>query len=101
MGPGTAEALSELGGVHLSKIGICGNQLLEQVLKVHAVYFLEELGRTEATWVFEVERFGPFFVDMDARGNNYFDALEKRADCRLADAYRSLGISEDYTFTEV
>ncbi len=76
MGPGTAEALKEVSGVHLTKIGICGNLLARQVKKVSGVYFLEDLGKTEATWVFEVERFGPFFVDMDARGNNYFQKLD-------------------------
>ena len=45
MGPGTAEALREVGGVHLTKIGLCGNQLVPQVKKVHAVHFLEETGQ--------------------------------------------------------
>lgn len=75
MGPATAAALVEVGGVHLTKIGVCGNLLSRQVKCVHDVYFLEELGKTEATWVFEVERLGPFFVDIDSRGANYFDRL--------------------------
>jgi len=101
MGRGTSEALREVGGAHLTKIGICGNQLVPQVKRIRAVYFLEELGKTEATWLFEVEKFGPFFVDMDARGNNYFDRLDKEVNGRLPVISRELGIPGDYKFTSV
>ncbi|MGC9318291.1 MAG: fumarate hydratase C-terminal domain-containing protein [Armatimonadota bacterium] len=101
MGPGTAEALRDVGGVHLTKIGICGNLLRQHVIRVVDVFFLEELGKTEATWVFEVEHFGLFFVDIDARGNNYFRDLDKRTRQRLRDVYDELGIPQDFTYTEV
>ena len=101
MGPGTAQALREVGAVHLTKIGICGNLLRRQVRRVMGVHFLEELGKTEATWVFEVERFGPFFVDMDACGRNYFEDLDARTRERLAGVYEELGIPPDFTYTEV
>lgn len=101
MGPDTAAALRDVGGVHLSKVGICGNQLVPQVTKVHNVYFLEELGKTEATWVFEVERFGPFFVDMDAQGRNYFEDLDRNARGAMPEVRRRLGIPDDYTYTDV
>ncbi len=48
--------------------------VLENVPGIELV--LDELGKTEATWVFEVERLGPFFVDMDAHGGNYFRRWE-------------------------
>lgn len=101
MGRATAEALREVGGVHLTKIGLCGNALGAQVRKVHAVHFLQELGKTEATWLFEVERFGPFFVDIDARGNNYFEESEREARERLEAIERELGIPAGYAFTSV
>ncbi|MFN2351686.1 MAG: fumarate hydratase C-terminal domain-containing protein [Kiritimatiellia bacterium] len=101
MGPGTAAALREVGGVHLSKIGVCGNQLAGQVRRVCAHYFLEELGTTEATWVFEVDKFGPFFVDMDARGNNYFQTLNDEVEARSAQVNARLGIPSDFTPTDV
>ena len=101
MGPDTGKALREIGGVHLSKIGICGNQILEGVRKVHGVHYMNELGKTEATWLFEVERFGPFFVDMDAHGNNYFASIDGRAESRKRAVYRSLGIPDDYAYTDV
>lgn len=101
MGKATAMALQEVGGVHLTKIGICGNQLSKQIQEVHEVYFIEELGKTEATWVIEVEKFGPFFVDIDAHGNNYFENLDKDISKKLKDVYRQLGIPDDFKYTQV
>ncbi|HCU36239.1 MAG TPA: fumarate hydratase [Armatimonadetes bacterium] len=101
MGPRTVEALAEVGGIYLSKIGICGNQLAPQVTRVVGVHFLEELGKTEATWVFEVERFGPFFVAIDAHGNSYFEDLNRNLEDRMPQLRRRLGIPEDYQHTDV
>ena len=101
MGASTTRALKDIGGVHLSKIGICGNQISQQVVKVHDVHFLEELGKTEATWIFEVRRFGPFFVDIDAHGNNYFGNLERQSRTGLDEVYRQLGIPIGYEYTSV
>lgn len=101
MGIKTAKALQEVGGVYLTKIGICGNQLGPQVKNIEAVYFLDELGKTEATWVFEVEKFGPFFVGIDSHGNNYFEELSAGIEGRMPEINRQLGIPESYSFTEV
>lgn len=101
MGRRTAEALKEVGGVYLSKIGLSGNSLRKQVKKVHEVYFLDELGKTEATWIFEVEKFGPFFVAIDAEGRNYFEELATDVENVMPECCRELGIAENYTFTEV
>ncbi len=101
MGHGTAAALAEVGGVHLSKIGICGNQISQQVKKVHDVFFLDELGKTEATWVFEVEKFGPFFVDIDSNGRNYFEELDNDINKRLIEVSKSLGIPDGFDYTQV
>jgi tartrate/fumarate subfamily iron-sulfur-dependent hydro-lyase beta chain len=101
MGPETARALREVGGVHLTKFGVCGNLLRRQVRRVVEVHFLEELGKTEATWVMEVERFGPFFVDMDAQGRNYFTDLDAVGRERLEAVYEELGIPADFSYTEV
>ena len=101
MGPRTAQALKEVGGVYLTKIGLSGNALRGQVKKVHDVYFLEELGKTECTWIYEVENFGPFFVAIDAEGNNYFEELAREADAKMPEIEKTLGIPEGYTYTEV
>lgn len=101
MGRGTAAALREVGGVHLTKIGLCGNQLVSQVKRVVGVHFLEELGKTEATWVFEVERFGPFFVDMDAAGGNYFEQLDGEVGRSMPALRERLGVARDFVYTSV
>ena len=101
MGPRTAQALKEVGGVYLTKIGLSGNALRGQVKKVHDVIFLEELGKTECTWIYEVENFGPFFVAIDAEGNNYFEELAREADAKMPEVEKALGIPEGYTYTEV
>lgn len=101
MGQRTAAALKEVGGVYLSKIGVCGNQLRTQVRKVHGVHFLDELGKTEATWVLEVKNFGPFFVAIDAQGNNYFENLDKTVTNKLINIETMLGIPTDYDYTDV
>lgn len=101
MGMKTAEALKAIGGVYLSKIGICGNQLSAQVKAIKKVYFLEQLGKTEATWVFEVERFGPFFVAIDAEGNNYFQDLNNKVSSNIKNIFHDNNVPEDYNFTEV
>lgn len=101
MGPATTEALREIGGVYLTKIGICGNQLGAQVKKIETVYFLDELGKTEATWVFEVEKFGPFFVGIDSHGNNYFEELSEDIENNMPEINTKLGVPEDYDYTDV
>lgn len=101
MGPRTAEALREVGGVYLTKIGLSGNALRGQVKKVHDVYFLNELGKTECTWIYEVEKFGPFFVAMDSEGRNYFEELARDAESKMPEIEQELGIPHDYEYTEV
>ncbi|MBE6356969.1 MAG: hypothetical protein E7058_07660 [Lentisphaerae bacterium] len=101
MGPATARALKEVKGVYLSKIGLSGNALRGQVKKVHDVYFLDELGKTECTWIYEVENFGPFFVAMDACGRNYFEELSAEANSRMPEIEKMLNIPDNYEYTEV
>jgi tartrate/fumarate subfamily iron-sulfur-dependent hydro-lyase beta chain len=100
MGPGTVEALREVGGVYLSKIGLCGNTIANQA-KAREVYFLDELGKTEATWIFDVEEFGPFFVAIDSHGNSYFEDLNTEAESNMAAVNELIGVSDDYSYTNV
>ena len=101
MGPGTAQALKEVGGVYLSRIGLSGNALRSRIKKIHNVYFLDELGKTEATWIYEVDHFGPFFVAIDSNGRNYFEELAREADAKMPEIEKKLGIPADYAYTEV
>ena len=60
-----------------------------------------ELGKTEATWVFEVEKFGPFFVGIDAHGNNYFESLSQEIEDNMPTINSQLNVPEDYDYTDV
>lgn len=101
MGPRTAAALKKVGGVYLSKIGLSGNMLRSQIKNVQEVHFLDELGKTEATWVYKVENFGPFFVAIDANGRNYFEELAADTAKAMPEIEKQLGIAADYAFTQV
>jgi len=102
MGPETAKALEDVGGVHLSKIGLCGNDLVSKIKAVIGVYDVDELGKTEATWVLDVKEFGPFFVDIDAHGHNYFEEIAASTRTSLREVRRTLlGISDEFAWTDV
>lgn len=101
LGPASTQALREVGGVFLSKIGLCGNRLADHVTRIRAVWFLDELGKTEATWVMEVHDFGPFFVAIDAHGHHYFNQLDAELREKRPAVYQALGIPPDYRFADV
>ncbi|MFQ5895139.1 MAG: fumarate hydratase C-terminal domain-containing protein [Nitrospinota bacterium] len=99
MGKGTAEACREVGCVHLSRVGLPGSLLCGTIERVVGVHGLEELGMTEATWVLDVNRLGPFIVSIDTRGENLFDNLEGEFDRRFRELYRRFQIPEDFEYT--
>jgi fumarate hydratase subunit beta len=75
MGPRTLEALQRVGAVYTHFTGGAGALAARAVRRVPAVYWLEELGIPEAVWVFDVERFGPLTVAMDAHGRSLYEEL--------------------------
>jgi len=75
MGTRTLEALERVGAVYTHFTGGAGALAARAVRAVPAVYWLEELGIPEAVWVFDVERFGPLTVAMDAHGKSLYDEL--------------------------
>lgn len=101
MGIGTMEMMKKFGAVHLTVVGVIGNILAKQVKKVIGVYFLEELGKTEATWVMELERGGPFIVDIDTKGNNLFHQVNRDVNLRFEKFYEKFGIPKDFKYTDV
>jgi len=101
MGIGTMEMMKNFGAVHLTVVGIMGNLLANQVKKVLGVYFLEELGRTEATWVMELEKGGPFIVDIDAKGKNLFHQINREVESRFEKFYEKFGIPRGFKYTDV
>jgi len=101
MGEKTTEAMVEVGSVHLCGIGINGNVLAAQVKDVVAVHYVDEIGPTEATWILDVEHFGPFVVDIDTEGNNLFAPVNVRCQANMREICRKHGIPLDYQFTPI
>ena len=47
-----------------------------------------------------LDKLGPFVVDMDTQGNNLFDAVDKVVAENKAKAYAKLGL-EDFEYTKL
>jgi len=101
MGNETMEMMKKFGCVHLTVVGIMGNLLANQAKKVLGVYFLEELGRTEATWVMELEKGGPFIIDIDTKGNNLFHQVNREVESKFEKFYEKFGIPKGFEYTDV
>ena len=84
------QAFKELGGVYLAIIG--GTAALETTW-VEAIedVDLDDLN-PESLWKFRVKDFGPLLVGMDAHGGSLYEAVQKTAAERRADALTALGV---------
>ncbi len=78
MGEKTAKACKEHGAVFGLFTGGAALLAAKRIKRVKAVYWLEELGMPECLWVFEVEKFGPLTVTIDAEGNNLTEEVNKK-----------------------
>lgn len=94
MGPKTMEAMKQFSCVHLCSVGLYAKVLATRIKQVVGVYGLEEMGMIEATWILEVQDFGPFIVDIDARGDNLFHQINRDVAKRARDVYRHFGLSQ-------
>lgn len=83
MGEETVRTMKELGAVHLTtnldRMGF--TRCIEDIA---GVFNLEELGPTEASWLFKIKDCGPFVVDIDASGNNLFAGVLRQVQGRQA-----------------
>ena len=100
MGPDTAAMMKEKKCVHVSPQSVSPNQWIDSI-KVEDVYLYDELGRIEAAWFFELNDIGPFIVDIDTNGNNYFDTLDQKIHRNKEAALKKLGIPSDYQYTKL
>ncbi len=100
MGKATMEMMVKKGCIHATPMGILPNFYQDQI-SIQGVYWLEELGSIEAAWQLELKDFGPFLVDMDTTGRNYFDELDPVLEANRRKAYRKLGIPEDFEYTKL
>lgn len=100
MGAETAAAMKEAGCVHVSPRSVSPNLWIDSI-EVEDVYLFDELGSIEAAWFFKINELGPFIVDIDAQGNNYFDSLDEKIAENKRLALEKLGITEDFKFTKL
>jgi len=98
MGVKTMAAMREEGCVHLCSVGMDSNVLPSKIQRVVSVAYLEEFGMIEAVWVFEAKGWGPFVVDIDATGANYFDHINRDIQERLPEVQKRLGLDPHYKY---
>lgn len=100
MGAKTAEMMKEKKCVHVSPRSVSPNLWIDSI-EVQDVHLFDELGSIEAAWFFKLNDLGPFIVDIDTEGNNYFDALDEDIAKRKDAALQKLGIDDSFEFTKL
>ena len=86
--------------VHVSPRSVSPNLWIDSI-EIEDVYLYDELGRIEAAWFFKLNDLGPFIVDIDSEGNNYFDCLDKDIALRKQEALKKLDIDDSFEFTKL
>ena len=90
LGPESAKAFKDLGGVYLAIIGgtaALETTWIERILDVD----MDDLN-PESLWQFEIKDFGPLLVAMDAHGESLYDAVSDKARDRRAEALARMGV---------
>ena len=100
MGTQTAEMMRKMKCVHVSPRSVSPNLWIDSI-EVETVHLFDELGSIEAAWFFKLKELGPFIVDIDTEGNNYFDRSDDSIQKHKEEALRELGINPDYRFTKL
>ena len=99
MGEETMAMMQKLGCVHVSPQGVSPNLWASQI-QITDVELFEELGTIEATWHMELDKLGPFVIDIDTQGNNLFDRVDDIVEENKAKVYEKLGLT-DFTYTKL
>ena len=100
MGEQTMKMMQEKKCVHVSPQSVSPNLWIDSI-QVQDVHLYDELGRIEACWFFKLNDIGPFIVDIDTKGNNYFDALDKIIEKRKIEALKSIGVDPNFEYTKL
>jgi len=100
MGKATAQMMKDKKCVHVSPRSVSPNLWIDSI-EVEDVYLYDELGRIEAAWFFKLNDIGPFIVDIDSKGRNFFDELDEKIDENKKKALKELGIDPDYEYTKL
>ena len=101
MGESTQQAMKKFGCIHVSMIGVTSNQGISHVKQVKDVFLKEEMGAIEAPWLVELTNYGPFLVDIDTNGDNYYDKMDIIFEENRKKAFKFLNIPEDFEFTKL
>ena len=86
--------------VHVSPRSVSPNLWVDSI-EVEDVFLHDELGSIEAAWFFKVKELGPFLVDIDCEGNNFFDRMDEKIEQQKRKALEELGIDESFAFTKL
>ena len=85
------EVFRKHGAVCLTTMGYgLGAIYGRAIKKVLGVYWVEELGISEALWTFEVDRLGPLLVEGDIHGNSFFAQVNDDINRQLGALYEGL-----------
>ena len=90
LGPDSAQAFQDLGGVYLAIIGgtaALETTWIERILDVD----MDDLN-PESLWQFRIKDFGPLLVAMDAHGGSLYGAVQDRARDRRAEVLARMGV---------
>ena len=100
MGEKTMQKMKEKKCVHVSPQSVSPNLWIDSI-EVQDVHLYDELGRIEACWFFKLKDIGPFIVDIDTKGNNYFDALDKKIEKRKIEVLKGIGVNPNFEYTKL
>ncbi|MDH7517831.1 MAG: FumA C-terminus/TtdB family hydratase beta subunit [Candidatus Thermoplasmatota archaeon] len=78
MGNKTKKALQKYICVYTLYTGGAGALAADKIQEVKNVYWLKELGMTEAVWIFKVKNFGPLVVAIDSHGKSIYDQVKNK-----------------------
>jgi len=79
------------GTIYLTTVGYgLGAIYGRGILGVKNVIWKEELGLAQAMWFLEVENFGPFMVECDARGESLFEKANAEINKKFLKLYEGL-----------
>ena len=85
------EVFRKHGAICLTTLGYGLGAIYGRAIKeVLGVYWVEELGISEALWTFEVDKLGPLLVEGDVQGNSFFTRVNEEINQQLAPLYDGL-----------
>jgi tartrate dehydratase beta subunit/fumarate hydratase class I family protein len=100
MGAESARAMKSYNCIHATPMGVTPNLFIEKIKIINA-YLYEELGSIEAAWHLKLEKLGPFLVDIDCHGRNYFDELDIKIEKNKHKVYEFLNIPKNFSYTKL